>query len=190
MESYGIWTLAAICGIAVLVAGGCNDAIDPALQKQFTDDLGKTTITVFPAAVRTESIAYNPAAATAIAAALRDAELAEADVATGEPPITGPWYSNQSRMWKESTVALGNYVKEHPIETKYAVMAEYLILGGTREVGGVHIYVVDKSGALITGMLLNSHHKLFSDAKPKNVEDCTNLVISAMKERWHVANKK
>jgi hypothetical protein len=178
MRSWNTASLAlgSLCGTVLLTLGGCGSIVDPAAEKQFKQDLGNATITVFPAAVRRAQITHDAAAAQQVANYLKDQKLADATASDAEVPLTGSWHSNESTMWKESALALAAYVKEHPINTHYAMLPEYLILGGSGAIGGVHLYVVDSNGRVVAGFGLNSHHKLFNEINPKTVADCTTLL--------------
>jgi hypothetical protein len=170
-------TLGSLCGTTLLTLGGCGSIVDPAAERQFKQDLGNTTITVFPAALRRNQITYDAAAARELADFLKAQTLADATAAGAEVPLTGSWHSNESTMWQESALALAAYVKEHPINTHYAMLPEYLILGGSGAIGGVHLYVVDRDGKVVAGFGLNSHHTLFNEVNPKTVADCTTLLL-------------
>ena len=69
-------------------------------------------------------------------------------------------------------------MKAHPIETRYALMAECLIGRGGAP-GGIHGYIVDAEGRFAAGILLNSHWELFARADPRTVEDCTRVITEA-----------
>jgi len=174
-----------LCAVVALVHGGCGGIVDEAAEKQFKQDLGTTSITVFPAAVRRDKVSYDPNAARQLGDFLKERKLADATVSDADVPLTGPWHANEAKMWRESAAALAAYVKDHPIQTQYAVLPEYLFLGGKGTVGGVHVYVVDKDGRVAAGALLNSHHRPFADAKPKTVEDCTALLIKVIGDEWN-----
>jgi hypothetical protein len=183
-RSQALWTLAALCGGVSLALGGCGSLIDPAGQEQFIQDVGHTSLTVFPAVVRSDAIAYDAPAAQRLGQFLNDRKLAEASVSDVQVPITGGWSYNEAKMWRESAQALAAYVKEHPISTKYALLPEYLGVNDRGPVGGVHFYVVDRDGKVVSGLLLNSHHKAFTDANPKTVDDCTALLLQVIPQEW------
>jgi hypothetical protein len=107
--------------------------------------------------------------------------LAEVTLSEAEVPITGSWGMNQAKMLRESAEAFAAYIVEHPIETEYALLAEYLILG-TGVPGGIHCYILDGQGRVAYVVLLNSHWSEFSDADPQTVEDCTDVLIGVLRE--------
>lgn len=178
---------AAALGVA---SSGCTHEPTPA-EQQFLEDLGSTSITIYPTYVRVhDSGRYDAASADQIAAFLRDERLAEVTRSGEQPPMAKDWQMNQSAMYRESREALAQWVKEHPIATKYAAMAEFLKGSEDRVAGGIHLYVISADGQTAFGVGLNSHHKLFQDAQPVTVEQCTDVVIRSMKEQIAQAKEK
>ena len=172
---------AALAIVGSLLVSGCN-ATDPAAEEAFLSALGNTSVTVFPAFVRDGvDPLYDPSAATAIGAFLEDAELADASVADQEVPITGPWHCNQARMLRESAVDFATYLRENPVENEYALLPEYLFLGGGG-VGGIHCYIIDGENRLAFVVLLNSHWSIFAEMDPKTIDDCTDVLIETLRD--------
>jgi hypothetical protein len=186
--------LAALVVIVVSLAGwagGCI-AVESIAQNAFFRNLaenratflaslGDTTVTVFPVVVRRSTLTYDEAGAVTLAEFLNSSGLARATVVGRQVPISGGWHMNQARMWRESAASFGEFVRANPIGTRYALLAEYL--GGPKEVGGIHVYVVDAQGAVAFQVLLNSHWKEFSRANPKTESDCTAVVIDVLRDR-------
>ena len=143
------------------------------------ESLGNTSFTVFPAFVRGEETSYDGDAARAIGEFLVGDGLAEAAVSEEEVTITGSWGRNQAKMLEESAADFATYVKEHPLETDYALLAEYLI-GGRGNPIGIHCYIVDAAGRIAWARLWNSHHDPFSQAILNTPEDCTALLIQEL----------
>ena len=170
--------LASLCSTVLLTLGGCGSIVDAAAEKQFKQDVGSTSITVFPAALRRDQITYDAGAARQLADFLTARKLADATASEAEVPLTGSWHANQATMWKESAQALAAYVKEHPIKTRYALLPEYL--GGKEAAVGVHLYVVREDGKVVSGFLLNSHWEAFKDVTPKTVADCTTVLLNQL----------
>jgi len=176
------WLWVGLGAAGWLVLSGCASVIDEEAQRQFKADLGDTTITVFPAFIRDgESGSYNGDAAQAIADFLADADLAEVTVSDAEVPITGAWGMDQSAMYRESVASLVSWVEQHPLETEYAMLPEYLI-GGRGTVVGVHLYAINVEGAVVYGMGKNSHHDAFNEVDPQDADDCTTIVINVMRD--------
>ncbi|UCF34604.1 MAG: hypothetical protein JSV78_04730, partial [Phycisphaerales bacterium] len=161
----------------------CRGIVDPAAETAFLKSLGETSITVFPAYVRGEQgtdAVYDADAAQAIAGFIDEEGLATVTVSDGEVPIAGPWHMNQAQMLAESAASFGGYLQDNPAESDYALLAEYLI--GPRAVMGIHCYVIDGDGRIAYVVLLNSHHSPFSEADPQTVEDCTEVLLSVLRE--------
>jgi hypothetical protein len=172
----------ALAGLSSLVAAGCNYPIDRAANKAFLSSLGKTSITVFPAFIRDgKGGFYNADAATGIGACFTDNGLATVTVSDKEIPITGPWHSNQARMFSESFADFAEYVTANPIETEYAILAEYLRLG-RGGYGGIHCYILDAQGRAVWGHLWNSHWEAFAKASPDTEADCTAMLSQELPE--------
>ena len=172
----------ALCGASAMLMGGCGGIIDDQAAEQMIENIGDISVTIFPAYVRDgEEHRYDAAAAEAIGLFLTEAEIAKVTLSEDEIPITSEWGMNQAKMFRESAVDLGKYVSEHPIETDYGLLPEYLI-GGQGKVVGVHVYMVDQTGAVPYALLLNSHHNAFNEVAPQGVEDCTRIVINVMRE--------
>lgn len=168
-------------GPALLALTGCQGPVDPNAEQAFKQKLGSTSVTVFPAFIRHGADGlYDPNAAVKIAAFLNEQKLAQASASTVEVPLTGEWRINQAKMFRISAESFAAYVKANPIETDYALLPEYL-MGGGGGVGGVHCYLVSRDGTLAFGILLNSHQKIFSDANPKTKEDCTGILLEALR---------
>lgn len=178
------WTMASSVGGCVARDMVAEKAFFSNLKRNreaFLASVGKTSITVFPAALRRATITYDDPASERLTAFLNTAGLADAIASDRHVPITGPWRMNQARMWRESAQEFGEFVRTHPIATRYALLPEYL--GGKTEAAGIHAYVVDAEGAVAFQVLLNSHWEEFSKAKPKTEDECTAVLIDVLRNR-------
>lgn len=165
----------------LLAAGGCRSGADPTAEKMLLQNVGKASVTVFPAFLRGHG-SYDEKAAAQLAEFLNTAELAQATVSDRRVPITGPWRKNQARMWRDSAKEFGEFVRTNPIGTSFALLPEYL--GGKDEAVGIHAYVVDAEGRLALQVLLNSHWEEFAKASPlKTADDCTAVLIDVLRNR-------
>lgn len=175
-------TLAAAGAAVAIGLAGCRHTPSEA-EKKFIARIGDLSITVYPAFVRVgKSASYDPQAAVDIADFLKADKLAGARVSEEQPPITGPWHMNQLRMYRESQAEFAAWVKAHPPETEYAMMAEYLKGKPDGDAGGVHGYLIDRDGVEVHIVLLNSHHEVFSKAAPKSTAECTEVLIAALRQ--------
>jgi hypothetical protein len=169
------------CALLALSMGGCGGVVDKQAETHLYEAIGNTSITVFPAFVRDgDGRRYDADAANAIGAFLAQEELATVTVSNAEVPITGQWGANQAKMFRDSAADLGNFVRQNPIQTDYALLPEYLI-GGRELPVGVHLYLVDAEGTVAYALLFNSHHQEFRDVDPQTVQDCTTILINRLR---------
>lgn len=173
--------MAAVAAAIPLMMGGCQGVVDPAANTAWQQNLGNTSITVFPTVVRAEDPGYDSTTAMRIGEFFTDEGLADVTVSAAEVPITGEWQANQAAMLEESTDDFARYIADHPIETEYALMAEYLI-GGRGLPIGIHCYILDAQGRPADAVLLNSHWAPFADANPATLEDCTTVLIGVLRD--------
>lgn len=176
-----------LCGVLAPAIGGCGGIINEQAKMLFYQEIGNTSITVFPAFIRDgeDQTAktrgrYDAAAADTIGAFLSSEGLATVTVSDAEVPITSEWGMNQAKMFRGSAADFSAYVQQNPIETDYALLPEYLF-GGRGLPAGVHLYLVDAGGTAAYALLFNSHHDEFNDVDPQTVEDCTTIVINRMR---------
>ncbi|UCE59326.1 MAG: hypothetical protein JSU63_18020 [Phycisphaerales bacterium] len=138
-------------------------------------------MTVFAAFVRRgREDSCDHGAAARIGAFLQDEGLATVTISDDLIPLAGPWHRNQARMLRESAVAFANYVSEHPVDTAYALLPEYL--GGRRAFGGIHGYIVDTDNRVAYVFLQSSHWRIFQDVNSKTVDDCAEILIRVLRK--------
>jgi hypothetical protein len=155
--------------------------------RAFKSALGNTSVTVFPAIVRIgEDIQYDQLSASEIAKFIESEKLGTAKVAKDEIEMKRGWHGSQTKMLRESAESFSDYITAHPIETKYAVLAEYL--GTKKEFGGIQCNVVSRDGKPAFALVLNSHHEVFSRIGPKSTSDCAKVLVVGMRE--HLASRK
>ena len=183
-------SILALSALAILLsAGACGSVIEDEARDAFRAKLGSTSFTVYPAYLHAPSgDAWDGASAERLAAVIVEAGWGQAVTASDQVPVHSEPGMNQARMWRESAASFGAWIAAHPPQTEYAVQAEYLGFdpAGAREVGGIHAYVVDRTGKLVDGVLLNSHHEGFSSAHPKTAAQCTEVLVTGLRE-WKPA---
>lgn len=168
--------------VLALVMGGCGGVVDKQANERLRQQLGQTSITVYPTFVRCgEAHECDAGAAAALAAFLDAHDFAEVQRSDAEVPINSVWGRNQSRMFRDSVADFAAYLHEAPPPTEYALLAEYL-LSGKGEVMGVHLYLLTKEGVCAYAVGQNSHHQEFKDVAPRSVEDCTAILLKVMKK--------
>ena len=169
----------------LLTAGACGSPIDDEVRESFRARLGSTSFTVYPAFLRSPAgNGWDDASAVRLAAALVEDGQGQAVASDAHVPITGEVHMNQARMWRESAAEFGAWIAAHPPQTDYAILTEYIGVPAEKEAFGIHAYVVDRSGKLVDGVLLNNHHEGFAAAHPRSAAECTELLVTVMREQW------
>ena len=128
----------------LFATGGCAGRIEQKLMDDFFASLGNTSITVYPAYVKRHAIdasgkplgydsddsGYDLVETERLAKFVRCESLAEVTVSSEEVPLDRKWQRTQVGLFQASARAFGEHVAAHPINTEYAMMAEYLIPAG------------------------------------------------------------
>ncbi|MFN0136908.1 MAG: hypothetical protein ACKVS9_12420 [Phycisphaerae bacterium] len=174
--------------LVALSAGGCDYKMNDH-ERGFIRALGTATITVYPAYLRLGAEGeHHGGSAERLAKFLIDDKLATATVSAEQPPLAAKWQMNQSKMFLESLASFQTYIREHPVNTDYAIMAEYLKGGRTGNAGGVHVYIVDKEGREALAFLSNDHFAEFSSRPSVTPEECCEIAIAGIKK--HIQERK
>lgn len=168
--------------LVLVWSAACAGPVESQARATFDADFGRATMTVFPTGVRRATVAFDREAAERLASFVRDGKYFDARSAGGEVALPGAWHMNEARMLRESAEALASWVRAHPIETRYAMMAEYLLQPD--EAIGVHVYVVDAQGRIAWVQLWNSHWEPFGSLKPSDVAGCTEALLKGLPEVW------
>lgn len=169
--------------LIVLAAAGCRGPVDPQGHERFTRELGSSTLTVFPAHVnRAGAREWDTPAAERIARLLGEERWFDARTSAIQIPLPLGWHMNQARMLRDGAEAFAVWVREHPIETRYALIADYLL--GDRAAVGVHVFVVDAQGTIVHVSLWNSHWEPFQEVDPKTIDECTQVVLRGLRGQW------
>ncbi|MCK6446813.1 MAG: hypothetical protein L6Q99_10510 [Planctomycetes bacterium] len=177
-------SLSKLAGLVVLATASCaGPNVDRAAQERFLAELGRTTVTVFPAHVnRAGGEEFDERAAARIAALANERGWFDARTSSSHVSLPTAWYMNEAKMLGDSAAAFADFVREHPVETRYALIADYLL--GTHGVGGVHVVVVDGEGRVVDVSLWNSHWDAFREVQPKDVDGCTEVVLRGLARQW------
>lgn len=181
MGNLGRWTQIVGSGLIVgLNLAGCGGVVDEEAEARFRNRLGETSITVFATLVRAgEACEYDRESARQIAAYFADHGLASVQPADAQVPLDTEWGMNQARMYRDSALGFGEWLKENPVDTDYALLAEYL-LSRNGTVMGIHAYLLEAGGTPAFGVGRNSHHAEFQAVNPQNVGDCTTVLLRAL----------
>lgn len=177
----------------VILLAGCFGLVDKEQSDEFLADLGSTSMTVYPTYIKrmaknesgkplgydSEDSTYDSAETQRLAAFLRCECLASVTLSTEEVPLDRDWQRTQYGILKASSRAFGDHVAAHPIETEYAMMAEYAIPHSS--VWAVHAYVVNARGELVWVAHLNSHFDVFSNINPQSPSDGTDVLLAFLR---------
>ncbi|UCE60402.1 MAG: hypothetical protein JSU63_01375 [Phycisphaerales bacterium] len=181
MTTRFIQSTVTLVGFAMLLGCGCASIADPQANAVFREALGHTTITIFPTYVRDEEPYYHAESAQAIGDFFVEQNVADVTLSHAEVPITSEWGMNQAKMLKDSAADFTRHLQGNPIETEYGLLAEYLI-GGRGVPVGVHAYIMTAAGTCADVALLNSHWEAFTAVDPQTVDDCTTVLLNALRE--------
>lgn len=178
--------LCALAALAALLAGsGCRSSIDDQDREAFRAKLGSTSFTVYPAHLhRHDGSTFDEASAVRLAAVLNDEGYGRAVASDRHAPIDVEPGMNQLRMWRDTAAQFGAWIAAEPPETDYAILTEQLGGGEGHVIGGLHAFVVDRSGKLVDGLLLNSHHDGFEAAQARTPAEGTEVLVTVLREDW------
>lgn len=180
----------------LFTAGGCTGRLEQKLMDDFFASLGNTSITVYPAYIKRHAIdasgkplgydsddsGYDLVETERLAEFIRCESLAEVTVSSEEVPLDRKWQRTQSGLMQASALAFGEYVAAHPINTEYAMMAEYLI--HFDKVWAVHTYVVNARGEVVWLLHLNEHFDVLTRIEPHTPHDGTNVLLNYLRTGW------
>jgi hypothetical protein len=192
MGSTGLWIIGGLVAVLLggfiliwVISGGPVSYIDQAARDQFRSDLGHTSITIYPTLVREGyEESFDLKSAREIASFLNEQGFATATVAEEEPAVQTIGHRNELRVAAASALSLAQFVEGKPLETPYALMAEYFISPKDGRVMAVHYYLVTKAGRVADAGVINSHYRIFQEIDPRTLEDCTQVAIRHMEDSW------
>ena len=180
----------------LLITTSCSSLVNEKQTEQFFADLGNTSITIYPTYIKrmardelgkplghdASNSGYEHNETERLAAFLRCECLAQVNVKADEVPLGDKWQKTQYGIFKASSRAFADYIAAHPIDTEYAMMAEYAIPGD--RVWAVHAYVVNAKGELVWILHLNDHFDVFTDINPKIPADATDVLLEYLRTGW------
>lgn len=124
--------------------------------------------------------------ARVIAARVTGMKLATATAAEKGPTIHVASSINEQKVLWQMARGLAAEVRAHPVDTDYALYAEYMSgtdAAGKPFVGAVHLAVVNRAGELVLVDFQNDHSPAFIKARPATREECDALVVQRLQER-------
>ncbi|MBD3266228.1 hypothetical protein GF373_06115, partial [bacterium] len=115
--------------------------------KKLKKELKTAKITVFPFLLGEK--AKNKESAVTFIKEIENKNICQLVGAKKAAPITVQGRSNELRMLWTLAHAFGDYIKQHPVSTKYALIAHFLIDEKREHVGAVHFVLVNQKGEFV-----------------------------------------
>lgn len=176
------WRGTALAGgfALILTSLGCGP-VDKEAHQKLLQEIGSLDVTIYPAFVRQRDKEgrWDRGSAAVIAAAFERLGLGVAAVGQEEVSITGGWHASQPKMLEESALAFAAHLAEHPAETRYAFLPEF-ILGRSGHAARIHGYLVDSSGRIALVILTNSKWEGFDQEKLDSPEACAEYLVGRL----------
>jgi hypothetical protein len=143
------------------------------LADSFLEQLGSSRIAVLPTLVRTrQGTVQSEASQKAVVNFLKQNKLGVPDMRETELDVGKPRGKGQYELFMNDLKTIGKVVKTQS-GAEYFVVLEHLVTptpSGDIAIGGIHIYVLDAKGKNAFSFLLNSHHKIFVEAKLRSAD--------------------
>lgn len=160
---------------------GCGNPVDSRAAKELHGQGANLALTVLPALVR-KGDAVDPSnrEAARLAAGLVEQGLVYTRLGDHVVSLDPGWKASRRALWKRTVRQCRSWIKTHPQSTPHTLFVEYLL--GTRMVAAVHVIILDSNGRLAYGRALHTDDPLYVEMSPIGVGDCTNLVLSALRQ--------
>ena len=143
------------------------------LADSFLEQLGSSRIAVLPTLVRTrQGTVQSEASQKAVVNFLKQNKLGVPEMRETELDVGKPQGKGQYSLFMNDLKTIGKVVKKQS-GAEYFVVLEHLVTptpSGDIAIGGIHIYVLDAEGKNAFSFLLNSHHKIFIEAKLRSAD--------------------
>ena len=170
----------------------------------FISSIGECSMKVLPTIVRTvtnKDISYNTASRQTIIKHLIKNDIADPNACSMNLDLSKAWGIGQWGLFKSGMKIMSKQIKRSNMESDYYMAVELLMVPGRKnDIGmfGIHIYILDKAGKNAFSFLLNSHHKMFVDAKlyakdtskkakEKLIADSTQVALQALDKQIQLA---
>ena len=128
--------------------------------KGFYNSLKEKGMTVFPAAAKDEdrTTTYHLASRDTIGNFFQSRGISKVHLADREVDLGGLYgVQGQYGLFERSMSLFSDYLKENPIDSGYALMAEYVINEDRRTIHIIQCYILDSNGEDTFSFLQNSH---------------------------------
>lgn len=132
--------------------------------RQFYHSLKEKGITIFPGVAKDDDgNTHHLASRDTIASFFQDRGVLNVHLIDQEVGLGGlKGINSQWALFERSMSLFSDHLKANPIDSGYALMAEYVV---NRTIHVIQCYILDSDGEDAFSFLLNSHHKLFNDAR-------------------------
>jgi hypothetical protein len=147
-------------------------------------ELLSSRLAVYPSClINFEEHEWKPETPELIIDLFRDGHGVEAYALKTHPDVAFlPIGRNQMRyMWKRARTYAAWVKNVHPIpEGEYAIFTDFICPPNTncRNVGGVHVYIMDSMGHICYTTLINSHHEIYRKTQPDSLDDCCTMAVN------------
>lgn len=195
MGNTGLWIiggllLGLLVGLLIIISGPPVFFIDQAARDRFRSELGHTSVTVYPTLLRGEAEeSFDLASAREVASFLNEKGFATATITEEEPTVQTIGHRNEMRVAAASALSFAKFIAGEPLETPYALMAEYFVSSRDGRAMAVHYYIVTRDGKVADAGVINSHYRIFQEIDPRTVEDCTRVAIEQMEDSWTASDE-
>jgi len=132
--------------------------------KRFYHSLKERGIAIFPGVVKDDNgTTYHLASRDMIASFFQNRGVSNVHLADQEVDLQGlEGINGQGALFERSTSLFSDHLKANLMDSGYALMTEYVV---NKTIHVIQCYILDSHGEDAFSFLLNSHHKLFVDAR-------------------------
>ncbi len=132
--------------------------------KRFYHSLKEKGIAIFPGVVKDDNgTTYHLPSRDTIASFFQNRGVSSAHLADQKVDLGGlEGINGQWALFERSMSLFSDNLKANPMDSGYALMAEYVV---NKTIHVIQCYILDSHGEDAFSFLLNSHHKLFVDAR-------------------------
>jgi len=102
-----------------------------------------------------------------------------------KPAIDVKPSSNEQRSLWELARGFQAHLAALPVDSDYALLAEYVMSRDRTQVVAVHFVVCTGKGEWVVVDYQNDHHDDYQGVAPKSVDDCDRLVLKRLERYLH-----
>jgi len=184
--------LAGIAALACMLVACASELKQPQPRERFLQKIKNASITIYPTVVAQElgSYSYDQGSASQLGQFAKTDSNIRVILSAQRVRWTTPQNQRRRGGWREGADALRSHIADHGIDTDYAALAVYGISSGVEAgVQTIYFYLADANGDLVRRFQIDRKHQVFVDANPKDVSDCTPLLIETLKGRIQLMDR-